>query len=201
MRWYIPDGYCQLTQFTPSFIYFLAIHLANSTLWVDAYKDLQTLKPGDSITLSVLDFFLSWESYQSQHSDDSASFYYINTETIKNLTGDPSHDHALVQKCLDLTTQPINHVPVIFLVSFEKRTYFLALFDFSENKVLILGCLGSPTLEPVASHAEWESWDGPILWERIVNAFTWQASKMKKAGHRAVVYEANWIPIFLYIIL
>lgn len=186
-------AYCPYIK--PPFIYYLAIHLANSALWIAAYQDLHTLKPGCLIKLPVLDFFLSWTFYQSWDSDSSAScFYYLDTETIQRLTGDPSHDNILVHKCLDLNTQPIKHAPVIFLVT-RQNTYFLALFDFLESKVLILGRNGDPTLDNVTIHAEWESWDGPILWEEIGRALTWLTSEINETRPMVVVYEANWIPV------
>lgn len=174
---------------------YLVAHLANSGLWVAAYQSLETLTPQSLVKLSLLDFFLSWKCYQSQHSGDSTNcFYYLDTETIRKLTGDPDHDNPLVQKCLGFDAQPINHAPIIFLVTFTQNTYFLALFDFSEKKALILGRLAPQQLDSVTAHAEWESWDGPVLWMRIGNAFHWLPSGIQ-AVRPAVVYEANWISV------
>jgi hypothetical protein len=174
------------------------MHLANSVVWIDAFHDLEALKPGGLVTLAVLDFFLSWESHQSQHSGNSANcFYYLHTETVQKLTGDPNHDNALVKKCLGFETWPINNAPVIFLVTFRQNTYFLALFDFSEKKALILGRYGLETLDFISAHAEWESWDGPTHWKRIGRAFNWLTSEMTKVQPLVVVYEANWIPVYL----
>jgi hypothetical protein len=134
-------------------------HLANSVFWVDAYCDLESLKPGMLIMLSVLDFFLSWESHQAQHSGNSANpFYYLQAETIQNITGDLSHDKSLVQKCLWFDTQPIPHAPVIFLVTSMPKRYFLVLFDFSEKKALILGWYRIQILDIISGHAEWGSY-------------------------------------------
>lgn len=187
--------YADCSGSSPSFVYYLATHLANSVLWVAAYQSLETLKPGSLVKLSVLDFFLSWKSYQSQHSGDSAyGFYYLNTETIQKLSGNPDHDNPLVKKCLGFDTQPINHAPVIFLVTFRQNTYFLALFDFSEKKALILGRHALQQLDSVTAHAEWESWNGPVLWKRIGRAFNWLPSWIQPV-RPTVVYEANWIPV------
>jgi hypothetical protein len=177
------------------------MHLANSVLWINAYHDLEALKPGCLVTLAVLDFFLSLESHQSQHhSGNSANcFYYLRTETVQKLTGDPDHDNTLVQQCLGFDSQPINDAPVIFLVSFTQNTYFLALFDFSEGKALILGRYGPKRLDLISVHAEWESWNGPTLWKRIGRAFNWLTSEIGEAQPMVVVYEANWIPVYLSI--
>jgi hypothetical protein len=192
--------YCSCTR--PSLIYYVAIHLVNSILWIAAYQNLESLKPGGFIKLAVLNFFLSWKSHQSQHSGNSANcFYYLNTETIEKLTGHPDHDNALVQKCLGFDAQHINHAPVIFLVTFGQNTYFLALFDFSEKKALILGRQGLRTLDIVAVHAEWDSLDGPTLWNRIGGAFSWLTSEMREAQPMVVVYEANWISVYLCLTL
>jgi hypothetical protein len=178
----------------PSFFYYPATHLANSVLWIAAYQNLETLKPGGFITLAILDFFLSWKSYQSQHSGNSAGcFYYLNTETIQKLNGDPDQDNTLVQKCLDINTQSVCHAPVIFLVTFGQNTYFLVLFDFSEKKALILGRYRFQTLDVVSVHAEWQSWDGPTLWKRIGRAFNWLTAEMNDARSTAVIYKAKWI--------
>ena len=177
------------------------MHLVNSVLWINAYHGLEALKPGELITLAVLDFFLSFESYQSQPSGDSDTcFYYLHTDTIQKLTGDPDHDKTLVKKCLDFDTLPINNAPVIFLVSFRPNTYFLALFDFEEGKVLILGRYRSGRLDPISIHAEWVSWNGSALWKRIGMAFNWLTSEIEEAQHMPVVYEANWILVYLSII-
>lgn len=106
-----------------------------------------------------------------------------------------------MQKCLGFDAQHINHAPVIFLVTFGQNTYFLALFDFSEKKALILGRQGLRTLDIVAVHAEWESLDGPTLWNRIGGAFSWLTSEMREAQPMVVVYEANWISVYLYLTL
>jgi hypothetical protein len=175
------------------------MHLANSVLWIDAYHNLETLKPGRLITLAVLDFFLSWESHQSQHSGNSANcFYYLHAEIVQKLTGDPDHDNTLVQKCLGFYTHPINNAPVLFLVTFRQNTYFLVLFDFSQSKALILGRYRVEKSDFISIHAEWESWNGPTLWKTICRAFNWLTSEMGETQH-VVVYEANWIPVYLCI--
>lgn len=183
-----------------SFIYYLAIHIANSVLWINAYHDLESLKPGGLITLAVLDFFLSWKSHQGQHSGNSANrFYYLPTETVQKLTGDLNHDNTLVQKCLGFESQPIPDAPVIFLVTSMPNTYFLALFHFSKEKSLILGRHKLQTLDVISGHAEWESWSGPTLWKRIGKAFNWLTSEGAEAQSMVVVYEANWIPVYFCI--
>ena len=173
----------------------LAIHLANSPLWIAAYQHLETLKPGGLIKLPALDLFLSWKSHKSQRSTNF--FYHLNVETIQKLTGDPNHDNTLLRNHLDSNTQPIKHAPVSFLISLGQNAYYLALFDFAENKALILGRCGSITMDMVAVHLEWESWDGPTLWKRIGQAFHW----MEETEPMPVIYEANWIPVYVYIIL
>jgi hypothetical protein len=179
------------------FIYYLAMHIANSVLWIDAYHDLESLKPGGLITLAVLDFFLSWESHQSQHSGNSANhFYYLPTETVQKLTGDLNHDNILVRKCLGFESQPISDAPVIFLVTFTPNTYFLALFHFSKERCFILGKYRLQTLDVISVHAEWESWSGPTLWKRIGRAFNWLTSEGAEAQSMVVIYEASWIPVY-----
>jgi hypothetical protein len=141
------------------------------------YKNSETwsfYKPGGAR------FFLSWKSYYSQHGDDSANiFYYLNTETIHNLNGDTEHDNMLLKKCLDCNNLPVNPAPVIFLVTSRQNTYFLAVFDFSVKKALILGHYVLRMVDTVTVHAEWESWDGLMLWERIGKSFTWLACEIQ----------------------
>ena len=173
------------------------MHLANSAFWIDAYHDLEALKPGGLVTLAVLNFFLSWESHQSQLSGKPANrFYYLPTETVRKLTGDLTHDNMLVQKCLGFDTQPIPNGPIIFLVAFAPKTYFLVLFDFSEKRCFILGRARLQTLDVISVHAEWESWSGPTLWKRIGSAFYWIISEMTEDKSMVVVYELNWIPVY-----
>lgn len=146
--------------------------------------------------MTLLDFFLSWESHQSQHLCNGVnSFYYLHSETIKRLTGDPDQDKSLLKKCLGLSNQRIDCAPVIFLVNPMPNTYFLVLFDFSEKKALILGRYRFRRIDSV-SCAEWQSWDGPTLWNRIGRAFNWLSPEMTG---EAMVYEAKWIPVCLCI--
>jgi hypothetical protein len=174
------------------------MHLANSDLWIAAYHDLEVLNPGRVVTLAVLDFFLSWESHQSQNCGSSASrFYYLQSGTVLKLTGDPDHDKYLIKKCLGLSKEPIDCAPVIFLVTprFRQNTYFLVLFDFSEKKVLILGRCSPGPMYFMPARADWETWDGPALWRRIGKAFNWPTCEMTAVD----VYEENWIIVCLYI--
>jgi hypothetical protein len=174
------------------------MHLANSVLWIAAYHGLEALKPGEIVTLAILDFFLSWESLQSRHCGNSAGcFYYLHNETVQKLSGDPDHDRSLLKKCFGFSNQHINYAPVMFLVSLTQNTYFLVLFDFSENKALILGRYSQRKLDFISSHAEWRSWHGPTLWNRIGRAFNWLTSEMIEGQPEVVVYEANWIPVCL----
>lgn len=142
---------------------------------------------------------MSWESHQSQRLDNPVNgFHYINSETVQNLTGDPNHNKSLLEKCLGSGNQPINYAPVIFLVPFGQNTYFLALFDFSEGKALVLGRHGPGGPDFISVHAEWESWNGPVLWKRISGAFNWHNEKTEERPI-VVVYEENWIPVRLCI--
>lgn len=176
----------------------MPVHLANSDLWVAAYHGLEVVKPGDIVTPAVLDFFLSWESHQSQHCGNSAScFYYLHSETVQKLSGDVDHDHSLVLKCLGFNIPHINYAPVMFLVTLTQNTYFLVLFDFWEKKALILGRYSQKRLDFISSHAEWTSWYGPTLWNRIGRAFNWLTSEMIEGQPEVVIYEANWIPVCL----
>lgn len=159
-----------------------------------AYQNLECLKPERLIKLHTLDFFLSWQSYRSQHSADF--FYHLNIETIQKLTGDSNHDNTLIRNCLNPNTEQIKRAPVTFLISLGQDAYYLALFDFSVNKTLILGRRGPVTLDIVTVHLEWEAWDGPTLWKRIGQAFNW----MDETQPMPVVYEANWIPVYAYIV-
>jgi hypothetical protein len=171
----------------------LAIHLANSRLWMAAYHNLETLKPECLIKPQALDFFLSWQSYQSQH---STNFYHLNIETIQKFTGDSNHDRTIVKNCFDSNNQQIKHAPVTFLICLGQNVYYLVLFDFSVNKTLILGRSGPVTMDIVTINLEWETWDGPILWKRIGQAFNW----IDETRPMPVIYEANWIPVNICII-
>jgi hypothetical protein len=175
------------------------MHLANSALWIAAYHNLEALKPGRIVTLAVLEFFLSWKSHQSQHCEDLASrFYYLHSETVQKLSGNTTQNHSLVKKCLGFSDQPIDYAPVMFLVASTQNTYFLAMFDFWEKKALILGRYNQETLEFISSHAEWRSWHGPILWNRIGRALNWLTPEIiVEDRSEVVVYEANWIPVCL----
>lgn len=136
--------------------------------------------------MQALDFFLSWKSHQSN------LFYHLNLETIQNLTGDPNHDNALVKNGLDSSNQ---HAPVSLLISLGQNTYFFVLFDFAKNKALILGRHGPVTMDDIAVHVEWGSWDGPALWKKIGQAFNW----MEEAQSMPLTYAANWIPVYIYL--
>jgi hypothetical protein len=159
-----------------------------------AYQSLETLKPESLIKMQALDFFLSWQSHQNQ--DSTNFFYHLNVETVQKLTGDFNHDNTLVKNCLDSNTQQIKNAPVTFLIRLGQNAYYLALFDFAENKILILGRHGPVTMDIVIVHLEWEAWDGPTLWKKIGQAFNW----MDETRPMPVVYEANWIPVYVYII-
>src|SRR5882757_1669816 len=122
-----------------------------------AYHNLETLKPECLIKPQALDFFLSWQSHQSQHSPNF--FYHLNIETIQKLTGDSNHDNTLVKNCLDSNNPQIKHAPVTFLIYLGQNAYYLGLFDFSVNKTLILGRSGPVTMDIVTINLEWETWD------------------------------------------
>jgi hypothetical protein len=170
------------------------MHLANSNLWTAAYHDLEALTPGRVITLAILDFFLSWESHQSQrHVNSVNSFYYLCTKTLKELNGDLDHDKSLLEKILGPRKQPIDCAPVIFLVSQGQNTYFLTLFDFSEKKTLVLGRYSHGQMDFGSAHAGWETWNGPTLWRRIGKAFDWLKSDMTEGQPMVDVYDENWI--------
>jgi hypothetical protein len=136
-----------------------------------AYQSLETLKFESLIKMQALDFFLSWQSHQNQ--DSTNFFYHLNVETVQKLTRDFNHDNTLVKNCLDSNTQQIKHAPVTFLIRLGQNAYYLALFDFAENKTLILGRHGPVTMDIVIVHLEWEAWDGPTLWKKIGQAFNW----------------------------
>jgi hypothetical protein len=159
-----------------------------------AYQHLETLSPERLIKPQVLDFFLSWQSHQSQHSANF--FYHLNVETVQKLTGDSNHDNTLVKNCFDSNAQRIKHALVTFLITLGIDAYYLAIFDFAENKILILGRHGPVTMDIVTVHLEWEAWDGPTLWKRIGQAFDW----IEETLPMPVIYEANWIPVHVSII-
>jgi hypothetical protein len=163
---------------------------------VAAYRSLETLKPESLINLHALDSFLSWQSHQSQHSTNF--FYHLNVEIIKELDGDTNLNNTLLKNFLDSNTQRIKHAPVTFLISLGQDAYYLVLFDFAENKGLILRRRrhGPVTMDIVTTYLEWEAWEGPTLWKRIGEAFDW----MDDTRPMPAIYEANWIPVYVNIL-
>jgi hypothetical protein len=146
----------------------------------------------------LLDFFLSWESHQSQVLGKGVnSFYYLHSEMVKGLTGELDQDKSLLKKGLGLSNPIIDCAPVLFLVNFEPNTYFLVMFDFSEKKALILGRYTLRRIHFTFPYAEWRSWNGPLLWKRIGRAFNWLSAEMIEGEPKAMIYETNWIPVCL----
>jgi hypothetical protein len=137
---------------------------------VPAYKDVETLKPGNIVSVAVLDFFLSLESYQSQLSTDFRKrFYYLSQDAINNLTGEFGHGQRLLQQSLTTIDENTASCPFLFLVT-APTTYFLVMFDFRKGKALILGHLGLSGPDFHRTFGEWESWKGRVLWMKIYTA-------------------------------
>ena len=175
----------------------LAAHLANPKHWVPAYQNVETLKPEKLISVAVLDFFLSCKSHRSQNSiDSSQKFYYIDQNTLCQLTGDPEEDQTLLRNLLAITTGKIALAPIIFLITSGHNTYFLAMFDFLQVKALILGRHGLARSDLRTGYAEWESWNGHMLWQKFYNALIWPGSE--ELGKEPTAYETDMIPVFKF---
>jgi len=175
-----------------SLMHHLAPHLANPKHWVPAYRQVKDIKPGNIISIAVLDFFLSCESHRSRFSLCSAqSFYYIDQNTLGKLTGDFKEDHTLLRNFLAITTEEILLAPFLILITTGHNTYFLAMFDFLQDRALILGRRGPSDFNK--EFAEWGSWNGPTLWQKIHNALNLHGSEEMEVD--PISYETDLIPV------
>jgi hypothetical protein len=158
---------------------------------VPAYKEVGTLKPGDIVSVAVLDFFLSLESHQSQLSADFRKrFYYLSQDAVNNLTGEFEHDHELLQQSLTTIDEKTVSCPFLFLVT-APTTYFLVMFDFRGENVLILGHRGLSGPDFHKTYGEWESWKGHILWGKIYAALI--RHRFEEPEREPTVYKTDMI--------
>ena len=183
----------------------LAPYLANPMHWVPAYEQVKNIKPGNIISIAVLDFYLNCESHRSRSSLSSAQwFYYIDQNTAGKLKGDSKEDHKLLRNFFAIATEKILLAPFLILITTGHNTYFLAMFDFLQDKALILGRCGLPGSDFNKAYAEWRSWNGHTLWQKIHNALI--IDKSKEMEVEPISYETDLIPVtnisvFLYKIL
>lgn len=111
---------------------------------------------------------------------------------MEKLTGESQHDETLLRQSLGITTEEIVPAPLLFLIPQSAKMYFLVMFDFFEEKALILGRRGLDGADFIKDHAEWESWNGDTLWHKISNALSWPGLKSKPR-----VYETDLILVFI----
>ena len=178
------------------FLYNQAPHLLNPKNWASAYAEVGTLKPGDIVSLAVLDFFLSLESHQSQLSTDFRKrFYYLSQDAIGNLTGELEDKMGLLQKSLTIIDENTLSCPFLFLVTPQTATptYFLVMFDFREENALILGHCGLSGPDFRKTYGEWESWKGRTLWQNIYSALIRPGFEERET--EPTVYETDLIPV------
>jgi hypothetical protein len=172
----------------------LAPHLANPKHWVPAYDQAKGIKPGNVISVVVLDFFLSLESHRSRFSKGSAQqFYYLDKNTVGQMTGDSEKDQILLRNLFAITTGKIPLAPFLILITTGLTTYFLAMFDFLQAKALILGRHGLAGSDFNKAYAEWGSWNGYTLWQNIYNALVWPGSDEMEV--EPIAYETDLIPV------
>lgn len=172
---------------------------------MSAYSEVETLKPGNIVTLAVLDFFLSLESHQSQlPTDFGKRFYYLSQDTISNLTGELEDMKGLLQQSLTIMDGNTLCCPFVFLVTPQKETttYFLVMFDFHEENVLILGQSGLSGPGFHKTLGEWDSWKGHTLWRNLYAALVSPGFKELERTE-PTVYKTDLIlvakPIYIYI--
>lgn len=178
----------------------LAPHLANPKHWVPAYDQVKGIKPGNIISDAVLDFFLSCESHRSQSSIGSAQrFYYLDQNTLKKMTGDSKEDQTLLRNLLAITTGKIPLAPFLILITTGHNTYFMAMFDFIQEKALILGRRGVAGSDFNKAYAEWGSWNGRTLWRKIHNALIWPESEELEV--EPIAYETDLISVLKIFLL
>lgn len=180
------------------FLYNLASHLVNPKHWVPAYEQVATLKPGDMVVVAVLDFFLSLESRQSQISTDIRQpFYYLAQDTVRYLTRESGEDQGNLQKSITVINERAVICPFLFLVTsqVEPSTYFLVVFDFFQEKVLILGRRGLSGPDFHKAYGEWESWNGNTLWRKIYRALTQAGLGELETMTEPTIYETDLIQV------
>jgi hypothetical protein len=173
-----------------------APHLLNPKNWASAYAEVDTLKPGEVVSLAVLDFFLSLESHQSQLSTDFRKrFYYLSQDVISNLTGELEDKKWLFQKFLTIIDENTLSCPFLFLVTPQTATptYFLVMFDFREENALILGHHGLSGPDFHKTYGEWESWKGRALWQNIYSALIRPGFEQREK--EPTVYKTDLIPV------
>jgi hypothetical protein len=112
---------------------------------------------------------------------------------MAKLTGDSKEDHTLLRNFLAITTEKILLAPFLILITTGKNTYFLAMFDFFRDKALILGRCGFSGSNFDKAYAEWGSWNGRTLWQKIHNALILPGSEEMKV--EPISYETDLIPV------
>jgi hypothetical protein len=153
---------------------------------------VQTLKPGNVINVAVLDFFLSWESHHSRTSSDSSRwFYYLSRDVVRKLTGNFEDDRTLLRQWLVITTDHIIFAPFLFLVEHGPTAYFLVMFDFVHGKGVVFGRRGRSGADFSKAFAEWNSWNGHMLWNRIYNALI--SPETEEMEREPAIYESDLI--------
>jgi hypothetical protein len=119
-------------------------------------------------------------------------FYYLPQDTIRKLTGESQKDETLLRQSLGITAENIIPAPFLLLTTQSTNIYFLVMFDFCQEKVLILGRRGLCAADFNKSYAEWESWNGDVLWRKISNALSWPGLEREPN-----VYETDLIPVLI----
>jgi hypothetical protein len=119
------------------------------------------------------------------------------------MTGELADKKGLLQRCLTIIDEDTLHCPFLFLVTppTATTTYFLVMFDFSKENVLILGRRGLSGPGSYKAYGEWESWKGRTLWQNVYSALI--RPGFKELQSEPTVFETNLILVtksiqFLY---
>jgi hypothetical protein len=170
--------------------HFSATRLGSPEYWAASYQKITSLKPGSIIHFTLLDFFFISE-WQKRSNQSNPAIYYVDKLLLNQILDKKIDQQDLKERLMLSFCSFIPQAPICLMIE-RDGGYFMVLFDFAKKKALISG-RKNRFMHPV--HAEWESWNGPLLWRNTCMAFGWE----KDAENVPTVYEIDWAGVRIHI--
>jgi hypothetical protein len=153
---------------------------------------MNTLKPGMYLDGSIVDYVLMRHWFKIHH---KAKAWLVLGHLIHliRMSNSPLPDDNNLNTCRRHLLLPMRGgIPMrpVVLPILKFDHYWVVVFDYQTNTVHVLGerisVLGN-SLEPT----NWESWDGPLLWNCISHIFGWDARPAEEVS----ISRINWLQV------
>jgi hypothetical protein len=158
-----------------------AIAAGDPDNWDMVNEELQTIKPGEWLGGSIMDFVLltHWLYTRKQ-----AILYLLNVSMVTLIKH--GLDEELVKICRARLGLPQHGQlilkPVVAVIIHENH-YFVTIFDYSSNRAHVIG--RNITREGFQENVVWDDWDGSRIWDCVAELFGWHAcpaNSVEKTG-------------------